>query len=67
MAAAAQLRKRDLKKADKTPLTYDCQTFSLDGRFDLNIAYGERVLCKPVYVKLDALTPYYCLRVYADN
>ena len=57
VAAAAKLRKRDLKKADKTPLTYNRQTFSLDGRFDLNIAYGEKVLRTPVYVKLDPHDP----------
>ena len=57
VAATAKLREKNLKKADKTPLTYDCKTFSLDGRFDLDIMYGEKVLRTPVYVKVDAHDP----------
>ncbi len=32
VALAARLHKRDFKKADKIPRTYDQRTFSLDGR-----------------------------------
>ena len=57
VAATAKLKKKDLKKAGKTPLTYDHKTFSLDGRFDVDIMYGEEVLYIPVYVKVDAHDP----------
>ena len=54
VAAAAKLRKRDLKKPDKTPRTYDHQPFSLDGRMDLDISFGEKTMCTPIYIKMDA-------------
>lgn len=37
MAAAARLKKRDFKIADKVPRTYDQQTFALHGEMDLDI------------------------------
>ena len=35
VAAAARLRKRDLKKVDCVPCTYDGKQFDLHGRMDL--------------------------------
>lgn len=35
VALTACLRKRDFKKADKIPRTYNQRTFTLDGRLDL--------------------------------
>jgi len=43
VAAAARLKKRDFKKPDKVPRTYDQQPFTLDGRMDLDVTFGERV------------------------
>ena len=55
VATVARLRKRDLKKVDKTPRTYDQKTFHLDGRMDLDVSFGEKTLCTPVYIKMDAV------------
>ncbi len=54
VAAVAKLRKKDLKKANKSPHTYDGQPFSLDGRMDLDISFKGKTLCTPVYIKMDA-------------
>ena len=54
VATVARLRRRDFKKADKTPHTYNQQTFRLDGRMDLDVTFGERTLNTPVYIKVDA-------------
>ena len=53
VAAAAHLRKRDFKKVDKVPQTYDCKTFSLDGRIDLDVSFDGVTVNTPVYVKMD--------------
>ena len=54
VATVARLKKRNLKKADKTPRTYDQKTFKLDGRMDLDIAFEGKTMCTPVYIKMDA-------------
>ena len=54
VAAAARLKKRDFKKPDKVPRTYDQQPFTLDGRMDLDVTFGERTMRTPVYLKMDA-------------
>lgn len=54
VATVARLRKRDFKKADKTPRAYDQQPFSLDGRMDLDISFGDLTMCTPVYIKMNA-------------
>ena len=54
VATIARLKKRDFKRADKTPRAYDQKPFSLDGRMDLDISFGERTMCTPVYIKMDA-------------
>ena len=46
--------KKDLKKPDHTPRTYDQQPFKLDGRMDLDITFGEKTMRTPVYIKMDA-------------
>ncbi len=48
VAAVARLRKKDFRKADKIPRTYDNKTFQLDGCMDLDISFAEktwRLLC----------------------
>ena len=54
VASVARLRKRDFIPADKIPHTYNRQPFSLDGRMDLEIMFGDRIMKTPVYVKMDA-------------
>ena len=39
VAAAAWLKKKQLKKADKVPHTYDQKTFKLDGKIELDITF----------------------------
>lgn len=39
VASAAHLKKRDFKKADKVPRTYDQKPFALDGRMDLDVTF----------------------------
>lgn len=48
VATMARLQKQQLKPPDKSPLTYNQQPFSLDGRMDLCVSFGEK----------DILTPY---------
>ena len=55
VATIAHLRKRNFKKADKTPQTYNQQNFELDRRMDLEITFGERTMCTPVYIKMNAV------------
>ena len=54
VAAAARLRKRDFRKADKVPRTYDRKTFHLDGCMDLDISFLDRTMKTTIYVKMDA-------------
>ena len=35
IATVAKLHRRDFKRPDKTPRTYDQKTFRIDGRFEL--------------------------------
>ena len=54
VAAVARLRKRELKKADKVPRTFDHKPFSLDGRLDLDITFGGKTMRTPIYLKMDS-------------
>lgn len=54
VALAARLRKRDFKKPDRIPRTYDQRTFTLDGRLDLDIEFGGKSMKTPVYVRREA-------------
>ena len=54
VAAVARFRKRDLKKADKTPRNYDHTPFTLDGRIDMDLTFDGKTMCTPVYIKADA-------------
>ena len=54
VAAAARLKKRDFKKPDCVPRTYDRKEFLLHGRSDLEIIVDGKVLCSPIYIKMDA-------------
>ena len=48
VAAAAHLRKKDFQKADKVPRAYNQQRFTLDGRMDLDVTFGEATMRTPV-------------------
>ena len=54
VAAAAWLKKKQLKKADKVPHTYDQKTFKLDGKIELDITFQGQTMRTPVYLKMDA-------------
>ena len=54
VATVARLKKKDLKKPDKQPRTYDQRTFSLDRRMDMEIQFGDKIMKTAVYIKMDA-------------
>ena len=54
VAAVARLKKRDFRKPDRVPCTYDRKEFQLLGRMDLEIIFDGKVLCTPIYIKMDA-------------
>ena len=54
VAAAARLKKRDFRKPDHVPWTYDRKKFQLHGRMDLEIIFEGKVLRTPIYIKMDA-------------
>jgi len=54
VATIAKLKKRQFKKVDKVPYTYDRCQFKLDGRLDLNINFNNKTMNTLVYVKMDA-------------
>ena len=53
VAAVARLKKRQLLPADKVPRTYDQRPFQLDGRLDLEVSFGDKTMCTPIYIKMD--------------
>ena len=54
VALTARLKKRDFKKPDRIPRTYDQRTFTLDGRLDLEVEFGGKSMNTPVYVRREA-------------
>ena len=54
VATIARLKRRDFRKEDKTPHTYDQKTFELDRHMDLDISFDGKTMCTPVYIKMDA-------------
>lgn len=57
IAAAARLKKKDFQPANKVPRTYSQEHFKLDGRMDLDVTFGDKTMCTPVYIKMDAHDP----------
>ena len=53
VAAATRLKKRDFKKPDRVLRTYDRKEFLLHGRMNLEIICNGKVLCSPIYTKID--------------
>ena len=54
VATVARLRKRDFHPADKKAYSYDGKPFSLDGKLNLNLTFGEYTMSTPIYVKMNA-------------
>ena len=54
VATVAKLRKRDSHPADKKAYSYDGKPFTLDGRLQLDLTFGEYAMSTPVHVKMDA-------------
>ena len=54
IAAATRLRKKDFKKQDHVLHTYDRRQFELHTKIDLEISFDGKVLCTPIYIKMDA-------------
>ena len=44
LANIVRLRKRDLKKPDKVPRTYDQKPFILEGRMDLEVSFADKTM-----------------------
>jgi len=58
VALAAHFKKRGFRLADKTPRKYDYKPFSLDGKMELYISFGEHTIHTQVYIKMDAHDPF---------
>lgn len=41
------------KNPDKVPRTYNQKLFSLDGRMDLEMTFGDKQMTTPIYIKMD--------------
>ena len=57
IAAVARLQKRDFRPADKTPIAYGRQPFTLHGKMSLRISFQDREMVTPVYIKMDSEEP----------
>ena len=67
VATTCKLKKHDFKPADKVPRTYNQQTFKLDGKMDLELAFSGIVMRTTVYVKMNAYDQLLLLREFAGN
>ena len=47
VATVARLKKRDFRKSDKKPRTYDQRPFQLHGRIDLNLCFDGKTMKTP--------------------
>ena len=54
VATTARLKKRNFRKPDKVPRTYDQKPFQLDGCMDLDISFEGKEMHTTIYVKMDA-------------
>ena len=54
VAAAARLCKKNFRKPDKVPRTYDQKTFHLDGCMDMDLSFADKTMRTTVYIKMDA-------------
>ena len=54
VAASARLKKKDFRKPDKVPRSYDRRVFQLDGCMELDVTFEGTTLTTTVYIKMDA-------------
>ena len=54
VVAAARLHKKNFRKLDKVPRTYDQKTFHLDGCMDMDLSFADKTMRTTVYIKMDA-------------
>ena len=54
VAAAARLHKKNSRKPDKVPQTYDQKTFHLDGCMEMDLSFTDKTMRTTVYTKMDA-------------
>ena len=54
VAAATKMKKKECKRPDRVPKTYDRKPFALHGMLELEIAFDGRKMATTVYVKMDA-------------
>ena len=54
VASVARLKKKNLKPTDEIPRAHDQHPFTLDGRIELMITFGEKEISMQVYIKVDA-------------
>ena len=54
VAATAKLRKRNFRKPDKTPRSYDRRIFHLNGCMEMDITFQDKTMKTTVYIKMDA-------------
>ena len=57
IAAIASIRKRDFRPADKTPVAYGRQPFTLHGKMSLSTSFGGQEMVLPIYIKMDSEEP----------
>ena len=60
VASVACLRKKDFQPPDKTLRNYNQQSFTIDGRIDIDVAFQDKIMKTAVYVK----RRWMCLRTY---
>ena len=53
IAAATQMKKRQLQSPDKIPRKYNRRPLSLGGKVNLDITFNGVTMNTPVYIKLD--------------
>ena len=65
VAMVAKLRKKDFRKADKTPRTYDQRSFVLHGCIDLDITFGGKTMSYSH--RWICLLPCFCPKGFVDS
>ena len=48
---SCELQKRNFKKPDKVPKTYDRRSFSLDRKMEFKVAFANKMMTTDVYIK----------------
>ena len=68
VVAIVGLKKRQFKPEDKLPRTYDCRTFKLDGRLDLDVTFMDKTPCTRLCMgRWMPMTTHYFLREFVTS